>query len=82
LFNIFNVIILDIIIFLQNELADVKMQTLRAMERYFTLASDVMEEGKKNKATLSQSFADIVDIMGNALLVYMKMLFILSAIWD
>ena len=82
MFNIFNVIILDIIIFLQNELADVKMQTLRAMERYFTLASDVMEEGKKNKATLSQSFADIVDIMGNALLVYMKMLFILSAIWD
>ena len=58
------------------------MQTLRAMERYFTLASDVMEEGKKNKATLSQSFADLVDIMGNALLVYMKMLFILSAIWD
>jgi len=58
------------------------MQTLRAMARYFTLASNVMEEGKKNKATLSQSFADLVDIKGNALLVYMNMLFILSAIWD
>jgi len=29
----------------------------------------MLEEGKKNKATLSQTFADLVDIMGNELFV-------------
>jgi len=48
----------------------VKIQTLRAMGRYFTLALDMLEEGKKNKATLSQTFADLVDIMGKEMFVF------------